>query len=476
MDKYIQKIMTKDGAKQIDYNALANLPMINQDDSVDVEKTINASNIVLEQSVEANSVISDTIIGTTVQGNVGEFENIYNKTDIDNKIDKINYDGLYVKGETYSGKASNKGVRLHKFVGKTVQDGVPTSDSPVEIQNTKITEIYSGTNQLFDASKLATTSMGGATVTNNNDGSFTVSGSGTLSIDFLKDYIFSNEETKKILKQGTLKLKDTGNTMPTCMAGLVPLDDTSFISGKKLNNVTSSITITESDLNASRLRLSFYGYKEGSIKTGTVKPMLYQDGDGTWEPFKRASVDTSLTLPDGDVYEGGVAIRKKSIVELTSSMDWQINSLNTRIYTIIVGLAIKTNSDIKSNYFTKGSWVEDQKNTICLGNGLNAVVGVSKSQFGTVEAFKAWLDEKKSQDKPCIILADLETPTIETLKVPTIPSYYPNTNIWTDNELPTDIEWELLANSDNSLQVEELEKKIEELQTTMLELKTKGVI
>lgn len=51
--------------------------------------------------------------------------------------------------------------------------------------------------QLFDASKIATKSAGGATVTNNGDGSFTISGSGNLTGNFVNSHVLSNEEAKK---------------------------------------------------------------------------------------------------------------------------------------------------------------------------------------------------------------------------------------------------------------------------------------
>ncbi|WP_459606182.1 hypothetical protein, partial [Enterobacter hormaechei] len=63
--------------------------------------------------------------------------------------------------------------------------------------------------QLFDASKLPTKSQGGAIVTNNGDGSFTISGSGTLTSDFSNLYAYSHDETIKLLKAGNIYLKST---------------------------------------------------------------------------------------------------------------------------------------------------------------------------------------------------------------------------------------------------------------------------
>lgn len=60
--------------------------------------------------------------------------------------------------------------------------------------------------QLFDASKIQTKNAGGATVTNNGDGSFTISGSGNLSAECTTMYQLTHEETTRFLKAGTLKI------------------------------------------------------------------------------------------------------------------------------------------------------------------------------------------------------------------------------------------------------------------------------
>lgn len=169
-------------------------------------------------------------------------------------------------GNSYSGSASDYGLEIEKAEGNHHQE---------------TTNGY----QLFDASKIATKSQGGAIITNNGDGSFTISGSGTLSNTFFENYIYSNDETKKILKKGTLMIEDVGNTNPQFMIGLVPSNGDTFISNKRLDKSHKSITITDDDLLSSRLRISFYGEINTTINGGTIKPTLYQDGDGTWERF-----------------------------------------------------------------------------------------------------------------------------------------------------------------------------------------------
>ncbi|WP_459584252.1 hypothetical protein, partial [Enterobacter hormaechei] len=75
--------------------------------------------------------------------------------------------------------------------------------------------------QLFDASKLPTKSQGGATVTNNGDGSFTISGNGNLTESFIVVYQYSHEETLKLLKVGKIRLNQNGDdTTPYALVQL----------------------------------------------------------------------------------------------------------------------------------------------------------------------------------------------------------------------------------------------------------------
>ncbi|OUP61669.1 hypothetical protein B5F14_01565 [Faecalitalea cylindroides] len=178
--------------------------------------------------------------------------------------------GITQTGSTFSGETSDCGVQIVEVKGKTTQ---------------QTTNGY----QLFDASKLPTKSQGGATVTNNGDGSFTVSGSGAMTSSFLIDYVYTHEETVKLLKAGTLTANFGASTLPYFYVQLAKVtnEGTEYILSLNNNNKqTNSATITEEMISNPNviLRISIYA-SVGTIKTGTIKPMLYQDGDGTWESF-----------------------------------------------------------------------------------------------------------------------------------------------------------------------------------------------
>lgn len=139
---------------------------------------------------------------------------------------------------------------------------------------------------LFDASKLPTKSQGGATVTNNGDGSFTISGSGNLTSDFSHLYQYTHEETLKMLKVGKITLSQDGdNTTPYAMAHLIKTGGASV--WFQLTKSTRSATITQEmlqDVNCT-LAILVYGRSGSTIQTGTIRPILYQDGDGQYRSF-----------------------------------------------------------------------------------------------------------------------------------------------------------------------------------------------
>lgn len=179
------------------------------------------------------------------------------------------------KGEEYDGVAYTAGADLIRIDGKSVQ---------------VITNGY----QLFDASKLASKTASGVTVTNNGDGSFTIDGISATST-FEQRYIWTVEETNALLKVGTLRLNcETSN--PWMTFGLVDQNNlwVKYVTNKgdKL-----SVDLVESDLNSNyRLAVNIYT-QVGGIGAKTIKPMLYQDGDGTFELFTGGQASPTPTNP-----------------------------------------------------------------------------------------------------------------------------------------------------------------------------------
>lgn len=144
--------------------------------------------------------------------------------------------------------------------------------------------------QLFDASEVKPASMGGATVTANSDGSYTVSGTGRLTKDFWIRGGYSHDEVLKLFKAGKLTVSAKA-TMPKVYVSL------SGSKGKHFEIYAGeTVNITKEMLEDTNLSVGFgiYGSTSKEIIPGTVKPMIYQDGDGTWEPFTSGKPSPSM--------------------------------------------------------------------------------------------------------------------------------------------------------------------------------------
>ena len=142
--------------------------------------------------------------------------------------------------------------------------------------------------QLFDANKISDYSAGGVTLRNNQDGSFTISGSGELTEVFSTSYSLSHEDSVKLFPAGSYQIT-RGNIYPAI-----------FLQ-KRVNNVNTSINnksvdtnyldVTEEDVaNESYImQFVFYGTAGSSIVPGTIKPMAWASAevpqDADWEPY-----------------------------------------------------------------------------------------------------------------------------------------------------------------------------------------------
>lgn len=185
---------------------------------------------------------------------------------------------------------------------------------------------------LFDASKLPTKSQGGATVTNNGDGSFTISGSGNLTSDFSHLYQYTHEETLKMLKVGKITLSQDGdNTTPYAIAHLIKTGGASV--WFQLTKSTRSATITQEmlqDVNCT-LAILVYGRSGSTIQTGTIRPILYQDGDGQYYPFSENSkyyLDVNAqsdNLLNGDYFVEQVKLSLINLGVPTNNVSLMIN-------------------------------------------------------------------------------------------------------------------------------------------------------
>lgn len=253
--------------------------------------------------------------------------------------------GYYTyKGISYGGSASNNGIDVAEIDGAYSQG---------------TTNGY----QLFDASKLPTKSQGGATVTNNGDDSFTISGSGNLTESYSNSIVlYSNEEAVKLFKQGTIYLKTEKATTPYFQ---LSFDGEGSFSLTNNGNSESFGTINQEmleDVNF-RVRLIVYGGSGSTITPATIKPMLYQDGDGTWEPFMGGIASPNPEYPQepkfvGDYNEG---TQKYDIDFVTSGKNLLNNEANTFSFKGVTFTINKDKSILLSGTATETIYWNDGK-------------------------------------------------------------------------------------------------------------------
>lgn len=223
-------------------------------------------------------------------------------------------DGTF--GETVDlgdGLASKAMVNAGYYTYKDISYGGSASNNGIDVAEIDGAYSQETTNgfQLFDASKLPTKSAGGATVTNNGDGSFTISGSGNLTDNFIYYYNYSHEETLNLLKAGNISLRNGATTNPRFLVQLKTKDDTTGSTTLLQLENNGIDPITQEMLNNpdTFLRIFFFGLNGSAIQAGTIKPMLYQDGDGTFEPFTGGIASPNPEYPQepkfvGDYNEG----------------------------------------------------------------------------------------------------------------------------------------------------------------------------
>lgn len=143
--------------------------------------------------------------------------------------------------------------------------------------------------QLFDASLIPALTAGGVTVEGTADGGYHISGSGD-SGTFYKTVKITD---LTMLKAGNIMLKSE-SSVPKFSVRL--MDSSSTILFELTADQTRTITEEMLSTEGVYLQYMFYG-AVSNVTPGTYYPMLYQDGDGTWEPYTGGQPSPSPEYP-----------------------------------------------------------------------------------------------------------------------------------------------------------------------------------
>ena len=380
--------------------------------------------------------------------------------------------------DTFSGVMVTYGSTVPPYEVYTAGTGEPSPDTPIPIvsvgEYNEETEKYevgiavTGA-QLFDASKIPTKSQYGATVTNNGDGSFTVSGNGAMSENYINSYYYTHEETVNMIRPGNIFINGVTETNPYFYIQLKSKPDTNASS--TLLALTNGTEIPRSILENPKciLQIIFIGMNGSKIVPGTVKPMVYQSGDGTWEPFKQQlstlqipnplrgiPVDSGGNYTDADGQqwicdyidrERGKYVQCIEKYECTGKENWFLSSTqevpeNLRYDFNSYEYGVANDTICVNNYFKNihpntgdGCWVFGYADG---ATHIGLRISNNKNVFPSVDDLKIFLSQKYADGEPCTFYYILKTP-IETDLTPdqistlNLSTYDGVTNIGTDS-------------------------------------------
>lgn len=304
--------------------------------SLDIKNALKPGNLILKSELTIPKLYIRIWDGNTV---LAEMQGNNTKQITQEMINNEN-----VRVECFLYAAAGNTITPGTYHPMLYQDGDGTwepytggkpSPSPDYPQPIKGTGTVSTGVQLFDASKIPTKSAGGATVTNNGDGSFIVNGSGNLTEEYFCRYKYSKEETLKLVKPGKYSMT---------FSPVYPLMDF-IIQGtgvtKAIRSSTgAAIEITEADLAVEDVYLTIdvYGQRGKTITPGTITPMVWMKEtlptDADWEPYTGGEPSPSPDYPQSlDVKVTGANLLDLGIAAGASSGGATI-SIGSGGYTI----------------------------------------------------------------------------------------------------------------------------------------------
>lgn len=249
-----------------------------------------------------------------------------------------------------------------------------------------VMEVTTSGLNLFDASKIPTKSESGVTVTNNGDGSFTITGSGTVTASFGGYYVYSREDAIKFIEYieknlGTYSMTN-GDVFPY-FYWKIGYSTTSVFEINTNTNYTRKISkeiinTFKSNENL-RIIIGYHLSNGATIVPGTIKPMLWKNDTpptvNDWVQFSgiptcaKAMLSSQLYKIDNyaqDYFHYGdgqwEVIHKIKKVVLDGTIDYdtynimtnskEIRPLGSAYYSMVIP------AKIQGAYSDKFRWVE----------------------------------------------------------------------------------------------------------------------
>lgn len=220
----------------------------------------------------------------------------------------------------------------------------------------KSTQVKTNGYQLFDYTSIKSITDNGVIITNNGDGSFTVSGSFDAD-KYVSTYIeIEHDQLKNFLRPGEITMKVNKRTNPYFNATLIDRRNNSIVievENAYRTIATEVITQDMLDNPAIVLRCGLFGTPEKEVTAFTEKVMLYQDGDGTWEPYSGGK-----SSPSSEWKQEIKNVGDKGDITVTIEGDTEPQSLTLSAPNGLPGIPV----DSDSNYTDKDGqqWICDE--------------------------------------------------------------------------------------------------------------------
>ena len=344
--------------------------------------------------------------------------------------------------EGESGTIETQSGYIHDMMifGKSVQDGTPTPDNPIEIQSVVNPKVTVCGKNLIPICKTISVIENGIAWTNNRDGTITLNGTATEKINS-PDIIPSREGSILLSVGQTYKL--TG--VPNVSGVSINLQSTNY---KHIATNTSSI---EPHFTAQYTRYySWIAIEKGTtLNNVIIKPMVTADLNATYndfEPYKGQSATLPYTLNAIPVTEGGnvtidgqqyisdyVDIENKKLVRNVGEVDmgtlsWVLSTnFNGCFKTDLPNYKQNIGSVICEKYISVSKSSEFTDKTVYAKNNTNSTF-IKDSSYTDADSFKQSVSGSK-------LLYELATPTEtdltdeEVAQFKALKAYEPTTNI-----------------------------------------------
>lgn len=413
--------------------------------NTDINKSIynfENTSYLLKTFVKSGSFSNpdNNIIQTACVGKIGEqtsygmflntlYNNTFATTAIANTDWKLSRIEIYVSGAGITFNNYTIQVLLAKSNDKNLpfeQYGVmPSPEYPSEIQNVEgnvdITVCNKNILPQFDETTKIQTSHG-VTITKNDDGTYTLNGTSTGTVDLILFGSWANKNPIWKVKKGNIYFKANSSKIDGFMS-LVNIAETSTTIQIQANSYWNNQTVEEVQYAFIRL------CKNSGVTFNNEKIILELAYDEIEEVELHQQQTITFPLAEGQKLMKGDYLAKDGIhhvrkqVELVGTENWILSGAtknNQYIYQIpdikIIGETSKGN--LLSNYFEEITGVEGYNSNV-----INGISGWSLAQIRisldisivnrNVTEFKQWLAQQKEAGIPVIVEYELENEVIE---------------------------------------------------------------